>query len=426
MTATGMNTLGDRIERANAEAVAKLKAARPVWFDVAPAREAVPGMHDRLILHAGPPIAWARMCGPVRGAVAGALVYERLAKTVEEAYELAASGAIEFSPNHHHGGVGPMAGVTSASMWVFRVRNEAHGNTAFCNLNEGLGRVLRFGANDAGVIERLRWMETELAPALREAVRLREGGIDVKTLIANALHMGDECHNRNVAGTSLLLRELTPLLLSCGVARDAVRRIFDFISGNNHFFLNLAMAAAKSMADSIMGMPFCTIQSAMARNGTEIGIRVAGLGDRWFTAPAGNPKGLYFPGFDESHANPDLGDSTITETAGFGGFAMAAGPAITRFVGGRAADAVRFTREMGEITAGRHTDFTIPALDFQGVPLGVDIRRVVETGITPFINTGIAHKDPGVGQVGAGLLRAPLEIYRAALDAFDADHAGEA
>lgn len=421
-----MTKLGEKIDAANTEALARLKAARPVWFDVAPAREAVPGMHPKLILHAGPPVTWERMCGPMRGAVAGALVYERLAKTVEEAYELAASGAITFAPNHHHGGVGPMAGVTSASMWVFRVRNEAHGNEAFCTLNEGLGRVLRFGANDEGVIEKLRWMENELAPSLRAAVRLREGGIDVKTMIANALHMGDECHNRNVAGTSLLLRELTPLLLASDVSRDAVRRIFDFISGNNHFFLNLAMAAAKSMADSIAGIPFCTLQSAMARNGTEIGIRMAGLPDRWFTAPAGNPKGLYFPGFDESVANPDLGDSTITETAGFGGFAMAAAPAITRFVGGNAADALRFTREMGEITFGRHTDFTIPALDFQGVPVGVDIRRVVETGITPYINTGIAHKNPGIGQVGAGLLRAPLEIYRAAFDAFDAAHAGEA
>lgn len=420
---SGMTTPGERIERANGEALARLRAARPVWYDVAPAREAVPGMRPNLILHAGPPIAWARMCGPMRGAVAGALVYERLAATAEEAYELAASGAVEFAPNHHHGGVGPMAGVTSASMWVFRVRNEEHGNEAFCTLNEGLGRVLRFGANDAGVIERLRWMERELAPALRAAIRRKPEGLSVKSLIAGALHMGDECHNRNVAGTSLLLRELTPLLLEADVERSAVRRVFEFISGNNHFFLNLAMAAAKAMADSIAGLPHCTLQSAMARNGTEIGIRVAGLGDRWFTAPAGNPKGLYFPGYDESHANPDLGDSTITETAGFGGFAMAAGPAITRFVGGSAADAVRFTREMGEITFGHHTDFTIPALDFQGVPLGVDIRRVVETGITPFINTGIAHREPGVGQVGAGLLRAPLEIYRAAFEAF---HAAEA
>ncbi len=307
-------------------------------------------------------------------------------------------------------------------MWVFRVRNAEGGNEAFCNLNEGLGKVLRFGANDAAVLERLRWMDAELGPALREAVRAKPGGIDVKTIIANALHMGDECHNRNVAGTSLLLRELTPLLLGSRVERGAVKRVFEFISGNNHFFLNLAMAAAKASADTIKGLAFCTLQCAMARNGVEIGIRVAGLGDRWCTAPAGEPRGLYFPGFTAADACGDLGDSTITETAGFGGFAMAAAPAIVRFVGGAASDAMRYTREMGEITFGRHADFTIPGLDFLGTPLGVDIRRVVETGIAPFINTGIAHKDPGVGQVGAGLLRAPLALYRDALAAFAALH----
>ncbi|MCX6356607.1 MAG: DUF1116 domain-containing protein [Candidatus Aureabacteria bacterium] len=391
--------------------------SQPVLTDIRPAREVIPGMKDNLILHAGPPIAWEKMCGPMRGAIAGALLYEGKAKSLEEAERLAGSGKIGFSPCHHHGAVGPMAGIISPSMWVFCVKNETHGNMAFATLNEGLGKVLRFGANSPDVIQRLKWMEETLAPSLAAAIRI-SGGINLKTLIAQALLMGDECHNRNVAATGLFLRMITPHLLATDLDKDAIKGIFQFITGNDHFFLNLSMAASKATVDPLNGLAYSTIMFAMARNGVEIGIRVAGLGDRWFTTRAGEPKGFYFPGFSAADGCLDLGDSTITETAAIGGFAMASAPAIVKFVGGVPADAIRYTKEMYEISWGIHRDFQMPALDFRGTPAGVDILKVIETGITPIINTGVAHKKPGIGQIGAGILRADMKCFRDAIEAF--------
>jgi len=407
----------EKIEEANKKALKRLVEANPVLVDVQRAIDIIPGMHEKMILHAGPPVKWENMAGPVRGAVMGALVYEGFADDVESAEKLADSGEIEFAPCHHHNTVGPMAGVVSPSMFVFCVKNLTHGNIAHCTINEGLGKVLRFGAYDKEVIKKLKWMEKTLAPALLKAISVKREGINLKSITAQALMMGDECHNRNVAGTSLFLREITPLLLTARLDREVVKEVFEFITSNNHFFLNLSMAACKAISDTINGLENSSVMYAMARNGTEIGIRIAGLGDRWFTAPAGNPKGLYFPGYSEKDACPDLGDSTISETAGIGGFAMASAPAIVKFVGGTPDDAIKYTRQMGEIVVGRHRDYQMPAMNFLGTPLGVDIRKVVETGITPIINTGIAHKDPGVGQIGAGILYAPMEMFESAIRA---------
>jgi hypothetical protein len=414
-----MASLSEKINSANEEAIKRLRNSKPKLVDICRVSEMVEGMHKKMILHAGPPVTWENMCGPVKGAVTGALVYEGVAENIEEAEKMAAAGEIEFCPCHHHGGVGPMAGVASYSMWAFKVKNEEFGNHSFCTLNEGLGKVLRFGANDESVIKKLKWMEEVLGPGLKKAIALADGGIDIKMMTANALHMGDECHNRNVAATSLFLKEVLPLMLKTDLSKEEVGEIYQFIADNGHFYLNLSMAACKCMADTISGLEYCTIMSVMARNGTELGIRIAGLGDRWFTAPAGMPKGLYFPGYSEEDANPDLGDSTISEVAGIGGFAMASAPAIVRFVGGTYSDALKYTNEMGEICFGRHTDYTMPTMNFQGTPLGVDLRKVIETGITPIINTGIAHKEPGIGQVGAGILYAPLSCFEEAFEAFN-------
>ncbi len=413
-----MSQLGKKIDRANQEAVKRLMDSQPVLKDIRPAKEVVPGMEKNLLLHAGPPVAWEMMCGPVRGAVLGALVYEGLAGDIKEAETLARSGKVRFEPCHHHQTVGPMAGVVSSSMYVFCVENEPFGNSAYCTLNEGLGKVLRFGAYSEEVIKRLKWMEVVLAPSLRKAITLSER-INVKTITSQALQMGDECHNRNVAATNIFLREVIPLLLKTELDKKTIGEIVSFISSNPHFFLNLSMAACKATADAVSDLKYSTIVSAMARNGTEIGIRVAGLGEEWFTAPAGLPKGLYFAGFKEEHANPDLGDSTISEVAGIGAFAMASAPAIVKFVGGTPADAVKYTQEMYEICVARHKDYQIPGLNFIGTPTGVDIRKVVESGVTPIINTGIAHKEPGIGQIGAGILRAPVEMFESALVRFD-------
>jgi hypothetical protein len=408
---------GDDIDAANDEVCGRIRRGRPVLLGMGLARDVIPGMHDRLMLHAGPPVTWERMCGPQRGAVMGAMIYEGLAADEAEAARLAAAGAVEFSPCHHHHAVGPMAGIVSPRMPVFIIENQAFGNRAFATQNEGLGKVLRYGGMGSEVYERLRWMETTLYPALDRALASLPAGIDVKSLIAQALHMGDECHNRNRAATSLFLRAIAPALARTSADNETLARVIEFIDRNDHFFLNLSMAAGKAMLEPAEGVPGSSVVTVMARNGTDFGLRLASLPERWFVAPAGAVEGLYFPGFTAADANPDIGDSTVTETAGYGGMAMAAAPAITQFVGGTPDLAVASTLEMYAITAGEHDGFTIPALNFRGTPLGIDVRRVRETGLLPRLNTGIAHKEPGVGMVGAGILRAPEQCF---VEAFNA------
>jgi len=406
-----------KIEEANREAVSRIQKARPELIDVSIAGEAIPGMKRNLILHAGPPVAWENMCGPMKGAVIGGLILEGLARNRQEAEALAASGDILFEPCHHHSSVGPMAGVVTWSMPVWVVENKTFGNRAYCTLNEGLGKVLRYGAFSEEVLARLRWMAEDLAPALKK-VLARHGPVDMKSLIAQALQMGDEGHNRNRAGTSLFIREIAPDLVMLDESREKIARILTFIHGNDHFFLNLSMPSSKCTVDAAASMEGSSVVTTMARNGTEFGIRVSGLGDQWFTGPAGIVEGLYLPGFSPKDAARDIGDSVITETAGIGGFAMAAAPAIVKFVGGSASDAVRYTRQMYEITLEENDTYRIPTLDFRGTPTGIDLLKVVETGILPAINTGIAHKEPGIGMVGAGLVHPPENCFHDALEAF--------
>jgi hypothetical protein len=406
------------VEAANAAAVDRLMSAHPVLTGLAPAREVIPGMRENLLLHAGPPIKWERASGPLRGAVTGALLFEGLAKGEAEAAGMVQSGEIELEPCHHHNAVGPMAGVISASMQVYVVENLTHGNRAYSNLNEGYGKVLRYGAYDPEVLAKLRWMNEELGPRLGEALEGGEG-IDLRALLAEALQMGDEGHNRNKAGSLIYLKQLAPRLARWGIDKEVQAQILSFLGNNPLSVLNPVMAACKVMCDAAHGVEGSTLVTAMARNGTDFGIRVSGLAERWFTAPAEIPKGLYFPGFSSQDANADIGDSTITETAGIGGFAMAAAPAIVNFIGGKPADALDATLEMYSITIAEHAHFTIPALDFRGTPTGIDLRKVIESGITPRINTGIAHQEAGVGQVGAGLVRPPMRVFEAAMDAFN-------
>lgn len=409
--------LGERIAAANQEALNRILAAQPVLVGMSTAGEAIPGMTPTTILHAGPPVTWERMCGPVRGAVMGGLIYEGLAKNLEEAEALAASGKITFSPCHHHSTVGPMAGVVTYSMPVWHMVNKTYGNDAYCTMNEGLGKVLRFGACDQEVFDRLHRMRNEYYPVLRQALE-RHGEIDMKVMIAQALQMGDEAHNRNKAGTSLFLREIVMDVMNTDFPMEQKLAALAFINNNDHTFLNLSMPVCKCTMDPIFDIPYSTVVATMCRNGTDFGIRIAGLGkDAWFTAPAEIVKGLYFPGFDEEDANPDLGDSCITETTGIGGFCMAAAPAIVQFVGGQVQDAINYSTQMYEITTGESNTYKIPALDFRGSATGIDLLKVIETGIRPIINTGIAHKEYGVGQVGAGLVHPPEECFRKAIEA---------
>ena len=413
---THLDARRDVIERANADALARLTDGTPVLVDCRPAREALE-LPDRTVLHAGPPIDWERMCEPMRAAVLTAIRYEGWAANDDAAAALVARGSVRLSPCHHHRAVGPMTGMITPSMPVFVVENRAFGTRAHATINEGLGKVLRFGANDASVVARLTWMATEAGPLLGAGLRAA-GGIDLRALMAQALRMGDEMHQRNVAASSLLARALMPGVAKVGGRHHAVARLAEFIAGNDQFFLNVAMAAGKALADPVSGVASSTLVTAMARNGTDFGIRVAAFGDRWFTAPVNMPEGLYFPGFGPDDANPDMGDSAIVETVGLGGMAMAASPSVARFVGaGGMAAALAMTEEMREIVAGEHPHFRIPTLDDRGSPVGIDVRLVVETGITPLINTGIAGRKAGVGQVGAGVVRASLGCFTAALEA---------
>lgn len=408
---------GDRIKEANEDAFERMTDATPIWTDVGTARDEIDSMGEKTLFHAGPPVDWENMSGPQRGAVMGAMVYEGWAETPEEAAEIAAAGEIEFSPCHDNQAIAPMAGIISPSMPVVVVENEVHGNVAYSNLMEGRGEALRFGAYSQDVIDRLEWMEEELAPVIRSAL-YEVGGINLKSVTARALHMGDELHNRNKAGTAILIREMLPGMVASDEPKDAKVRVAEFLTETDLFFLNMGMAGNKAVADAAAGVRWSSLVTAMTRNGTEFGVRISGLDDQWFTAQAPEVEGLYFPEYDADDAARDMGDSTIAETAGVGGFAMAAAPAITDFVGGTPQDAVNRTLEMYEITVGENPNYTIPALDFRGTPTGVDMFRVIDSGIDPFINTGIAHKDPGVGQVGAGLVRAPHECFTQAVEAF--------
>ncbi|MPZ60252.1 MAG: acyl-CoA synthetase FdrA [Propionibacteriales bacterium] len=406
-------------ENANAEAVRRVLGTQAMLVDVVPASEAL-GLSPGDFLHAGPPVTWELAAGPLRGALMGACALEGLAERPEDAVPLLESGrGVTLDPCHHHGAVGPMAGVVSASMWMFVLEDADTGRRTYCSLNEGLGKVLRYGAYGPDVLDRLRWMGRVLGPLLQYAVR-ETGPVDVTGILTQMLQMGDEAHNRNRAGTLMLMRDLVPAMIASGTPGDDIADAVRFIGNNDHFFLNLAMPTCKLALDAARDIEGSTMVVAMARNGTDFGIQVAGTGNTWFTAPAEIPDGLYLGDFGPDDANPDIGDSAIAETAGLGGFAMAAAPAIVRFVGGSVPDALSTTRRMYEITLAESSRWTIPALEFRGVPTGIDVTAVARTGILPQINTGMAGKVAGTGQVGAGLVTPPAEVFTQAVAALAA------
>lgn len=405
------------IEKANQYVVDQMMEARPVVTRVGKAKDLIPGYHENLLLHAGPPVTWERMSGPVKGAMVGALIFEGRAKAWDDAVALLTSGKIEFAPCHHYASAGPMAGVVSPSMMVYEVENKTNGKKTFSGLNEGRGKVLRMGAYSEDVLARLTWMNEVLGPTVNLALEAM-GGLDLRLLLAKALHMGDDGHNRLDAASLLYTNLLAPHIVRVAKDRETAAEVIRFLGDNALSILNPVMAGCKAMADAGHNVEGSTIVTTMARNGTDFGIRVSGLGDRWFTAQSPIVKALYFPGFTEADACRDIGDSVITETAGIGGFAMATAPALVTFIGGVPRDAINTTLDMYEITYAEHKQFTIPFLDFRGTPTGVDIRKVVEKQITPRVNTGVAHKDPGVGQVGAGVVSAPMSLFEDALVAF--------
>lgn len=408
--------MAKKIEAANKEAVERIIQSQPILTGYEQAIHVVPGMTKTTILHAGPPIEWDRMNGPMKGAVTGAIVFEGLAKDLKEAEEVASSGSITFSPCHEHNCVGSMAGVTSASMFVHIVENKTYGNIAYTNLSEQMSKILRMGANDETVIERLNWMRDVFGPMLRDAMKLNKEGIDLRLMLAQALHMGDECHNRNVAGTTLLIQALTPYIIQTDFTVQQQKEVFEFVLSSDYFSGPTWMAMAKCALDAAHGIEHSTIVTTMARNGTDFGIRVSGApGDTWFTGPAQLVIGPMFAGYKPEDSGLDIGDSAITETYGIGGFAMATAPAIVALVGGTIDDAIGYSTKMREITTAENPNVTIPMLDFMGIPSGIDVRKVIQSGVLPIINTAIAHKEAGVGMIGAGITHPPMEAFEKAI-----------
>lgn len=414
------NHHAEAVDEANQAVVGKIVQASPVLLDVVPAQTVIKELRDKkVLLHAGPPIRWENMTSPMQGSCVGAALFEGWAKDEKEARELLEAGEVEFIPCHHVNAVGPMGGITSANMPVFVVENTSDGNRAYCTMNEGIGKVLRFGAYSKEVVDRLNWMKNVLGPVLSQAVRTFEGGINLFPLIAKAIAMGDEFHQRNIAASLVFLKEMAPVITSLEMEEKDRYDVIKFLSDTDQFFLNIMMAAAKAVMDGARRITDGTVVTAMCRNGENFGVRISGMGDEWFTAPVNTPQGLYFTGYDGEDASPDMGDSAITETFGVGGMAMIAAPAVTRFVGaGGYEDALNTSNEMMEIVVGRNPNFAIPTWNFQGICLGIDARKVVEKGITPVINTGIAHKEAGIGQIGAGTVHPPIECFEKALLAY--------
>ncbi|WP_042356611.1 DUF1116 domain-containing protein [Bacillus rubiinfantis] len=409
----------ETIDEANRAVIDKVVGSAPFLVDVVPAKSVIDVLNGKVLLHAGPPVKWENMPSPMQGSCVGAALFEGWAATEEEAFALFENGEVEFVPCHHVKTVGPMGGITSGNMAVLVVENRADGNRAYCTMNEGIGKVLRFGAYSEEVVNRLKWMADVLGPTLSKALKVKGDGLNINVMIAKAITMGDEFHQRNIAASLVFLKEIVPYILKTDVAEDDKQAVIQFLADTDQFFLNIAMATGKAVMDAARTIQHGTVVTAMSRNGYEFGIRISGMGDEWFTAPVNTPQGLFFTGYSQEMACPDMGDSAITETFGVGGMAMIAAPGVTRFVGaGGFEDALSTSNEMLEISIDQNPNFAIPTWNFQGTCLGIDARKVVETGIEPVINTGIAHKEAGVGQIGAGTVRAPLACFEKAIEAY--------
>jgi len=410
--------IAQQINEANKIAVERLMSVQPIFTDIDTALNVIPGMTPRTILHSGPPITWSRMCDPMKRAVKGALMLEGLAKDDKSAERLMKTKKITLSANHHHGSVGPMTGIISASMPVIVTKDLTYGNTSYSTFNEGGGKVLWFGAVEEETINKLRFIRDEFAPVLKKVIK-KTGGIPIWSVLAQGIQMGDECHNRHAASTNIFLKSIVEPLFSLNISREKAFKVYKFIAGNSHFFLNITMTACKLAMVAASDIENSTIVTAMSRNGTDFGIRVSGLGDKWFIAPS--PlllDALYNPGYGLDDGAPDIGDSSIIETMGLGGFAIAAAPSMASFAGGGFQESVNITKQMGQITTTKNSKFAIPCLDFQGTPTGIDIRKVVETEILPSINSAVVHKSTGAGQIGAGIVHAPYECFTSAIMAF--------
>lgn len=403
-------------DTANAEALRRIEAASARLVDIRSAGEVIPEMGDTDLLHAGPPLAgWEEACGALRGSILGTLIHLGHAGNVAEAEALASSGGIRLIPANDCHALGTYAGVIGRGTKVFVVENEAFGNRAFAAICEGRGKALRYGSHDAETLNRLAWIEEEFVQILGEAIK-RAGGIDLFELLVQALHMGDDGHSRQKAASALFAKALAPYVVEVGFGAGETSRVLRFLGENEVFYLPLTMAAAKATMEAAEGIQGSTVVTYMGGNGVRWAIKVSGCPGKWFTAPVPPIEGRYFSGYGPEDASAVIGDSEIAETMGLGAFAMSAAPALAHYVGGTPEEARHLSTEMYAITLAEHPRLQIPALGYRGTPTGIDVRRVVETGIEPIFNTGIAHRTPGIGQIGAGYGRTPMACCLAALE----------
>ena len=407
--------LVERINSANKMVIERIQNANPQIVDVIPAGEAMK-LPSHTILHSGPPISWEKMCGPQKRAVLGAIQFEGWAKNENEAIKFVEKEMVNLCPCHKYNAVGPMTGIISPSMPVLVTRNDSYGNYGFSTFNEGRGNALWFGVCDKETLERLQWIRYTLGPAMKAAIK-KHGPINVFDIVEQGVQMGDECHARHVASTALLLKRLMPAMLEAGISGKTVASIIRFMDENSHFFLNFTLAAVKVTMDSAHNIPYSTIVTAMSRNGVDFMLRVAGLGNNWLVAPvSAMDKAVYYTGFTAADAAGDIGDSAIIETCGLGGMAIASAPSMASFVGDMFSDEITAIRKLGAITLATHDRFRMPAMDTENTPLGIDLLRVVETRVVPFITTGILHETSStVGQIGTGVANAPVTLFDQAL-----------
>ncbi len=414
-------TIGPEIDEANRKAVDRIISADAVLVDMKPARKVIPGFKDNLITHAGPPISWERMIKVQRMAVISAVRSEGLADSISEAESLIRRQEVIVEPNHKYGNVSGMCGVTSASNPVFVFKDKVHDNTSTDWMQTDM---TSFGDSYERGIKEVEFVRETLAPVLAATIR-HAGGFNVKELLAKGLQMGDELHGSFDATRGVFMNWILPHIVRTDFPKETLGEIGDYFMGNGGRWIcgNLMMGGCKVMMDAAKGIKNCTIVTAMARNGVDFGIKVSAFGDRWFIGPAGEIKGFIFPGFKATDGAPDIGDSAISESRGFGGTALPASPSQARLFGGALQEAVQHTRDMRKVSIVEDPLFRIPYMDFIGVPVGIDIRKVVEMNIVPRIDTGIAHKDGGHGIIGTGIADAPMEAYKEAVTAFAEEYA---
>lgn len=402
------------IGTANREAIRRISEGQAILVDLVPAGRVIPQIGPRDFLHAGPPLAgWEQACGPLRGAIVATLLHEGRARTVFEAEEIAASGGVNLVSANSHGVTATFGGVITSSTNVFVVKNDAAGTVGYSAINEGRGKALRYGSHDSGTLARHHWLEGDFAEIVSAAIR-QTGGIDLLAILRQALNMGDEGHSRQKAASAMLANILAPHIAAINYPASELARTLRFLAENEIFFLSMTMAAGRAVMRGAENIPHSTLITCMAANGVDWGIQVSGTGAQWFTAPVPPLQGMFFDGYSAADAGPVIGDSEIAETMGLGAMSAAAAPALARYMGGTVADAVKLTERMYGITVAEHPMFKIGAIEFRGAPLGIDVRLALEAGIEPVFNSGIAHRDAGVGQIGAGFGYVPMACCRAA------------